>query len=213
MSQIFIVGFGKFGKMALPIVRRHWGRSRVWIIDHDPAAFVCQSSFPGICVLDDGPQFLSQYQKFIGDEDWIIPSLPIHLAWKWLDLNITTPGPRKAVRPPAELGNGLPYAQQLGKGLVVSFATSICPDNCPAPLVSCFKTKARKPVPLWRHLTEHPNLKGTIGVIESRQIAPGIGGFLFKELRRIQTVIQQSTPPFYLATACRCHGIIHGFTW
>jgi hypothetical protein len=211
--QVFIVGFGKFGKKALPQVRRLWGKARIWIIDQSPEAFGSEGATPGIRVLADGPQFLTRYQEWIGDEDWIIPSLPIHLAWKWLDLNLKTPLKHKAVIPPAQLGSELPYSQFLGKGLFVSYATFVCPEHCPSPPRICFKTKEKRPVPLWRFLADQRCPKGILEVIESRQLAPGVGGFPFKELRRLLTLAQTAQPPFFVATACRCHGVIHGLTW
>jgi hypothetical protein len=213
MTQVFIVGFGKFGKLALPGVQRLWKKARIWIIDRDPRAFETGRPPAGIGVLADGPQFLSTYQQFLRDEDWIIPSLPIHLAWKWLDLNLKPIAYPKAVIPPVELGSGLPYAQPFGKGLMVSYATFLCPDNCPAPLRFCTKTKEKRSAPLWKHLEDRKNPHGGLAVIESRQIAPGIGGFPFGELRRVLSLAQKTRPPLFLATACRCHGVIHGLTW
>jgi hypothetical protein len=213
MTQVFIVGFGKFGKMALPRVRRLWKKSRIWVIDRDPGALESEKSIPGIRVLADGIQFLTQYQEGIGDEDWIIPSLPIHLAWKWLDLNLKIPSPHKAIIPPSYLGSGLPYCQPFGKGLFVSYATFVCPENCPSPPQVCFKTKEKRPSPLWKFLDDRKCSKGFLEVIESRQLAPGVGGFPFKELRRTLELCQRAQPPFFVATACRCHGVIHGLTW
>ena len=91
MTQVFIVGFGKFGKKALDRVTSLWGKARVWIIDQSPEALGSKKNLPGIRVLADGPQFLTKYQDWIKDEDWVIPALPVHLAWKWLDLNLKTP--------------------------------------------------------------------------------------------------------------------------
>ena len=143
MTQVFIVGFGKFGKLALPRVRRLWGKARIWIIDRDPVAFESEKSIPAVRVLADGPQFLARHQEWIGDGDWIIPSLPIHLAWKWLDLNLKPPGPPKAVLPPHHLGAGLPYCRPFGKGLFVSYATFVCPEACPSPPGFVLKPKKR----------------------------------------------------------------------
>ncbi len=201
--------------MALPKVKRLWGKAWIWIIDQSPEAFASQGSIPGIRVLADGPRFLTKYQEWIGDDDWIIPSLPIHLAWKWLDLNLKTPHNHKTIIPPSNFGSDLPYSQFLGKGLLVSYADFVCPEHCPSPPGFCFKTKEKRPLPLplWRLLADQRVPKGSLAVIESRQLAPGVGGFPFKELRRLLTLGQTVQPPFFVATACRCHGVIHGLTW
>ena len=146
MTQVFIVGFGKFGKKALTQVVRRWEKARVCIIDSRPEALTAlgPGSLPGIRILADGPQFLSDYQEWIKDEDWVIPALPVHLAWKWLDLNLETRRRPKAVLPPRSLGFGLPYSRTDRKGLYLSYADFICPENCPAPIRSCFITKKKK---------------------------------------------------------------------
>ena len=215
MTQVFIVGFGKFGKKALTQAVRLWGKARIWIIDSRPEVFTAPGPgpWPGIWTLADGPQFLSDYQDWIGDEDWVIPALPVHLAWKWLNLNLETRPSLKAVLPPQSLGFGLAYSRTDIKGLYLSYADFTCPENCPAPIRHCFKTKEKRAVPLWKFLSEQQCSKGTLGVIESRQIAPGVGGYAFKELRRIRNLAKKAGPPFFVATACRCHGVIHGATW
>ncbi len=212
MSQLFLVGFGKVGKTLLPQVVRLWGKNRIWIIDHNQETLNRKEALAGIRVLGDGPQFLTRYQAWIRDEDWIIPSLPVHLAWKWLELNLGPHKP-KAVAPPPTLGSLLPYSQALGKGLLLSYADFVCPDHCPAPLDHCFKTKKRRSLPLWNYLATRSCPEGTLEVIESRQMAPGMGGYPFGELRRVLKRALEAGPPFYVATACRCHGVVNGLTW
>ncbi len=213
MTQVFIVGFGKFGNLALAQWRRRGEKARIWIIDHRPEALSGKENLPGIRVLSDGPQFLTRYQESIKDNDWIIPALPIHLAWKWLTLNLRKRPGYKTVVPPGSFGLHLPYCQQSGEGLFLSYADFICPENCPAPLTHCFKTKKKRTVPLWKFIADQRGPKVALEVIESRQLAPGVGGFPFGELRKLQTRAQMSRPPFFVATACRCHGVIHGLTW
>jgi hypothetical protein len=214
LNQVFIVGFGKFGRLALTQGTRQWGKARVWIIDSRPEALLIQESGPpaGIRVLADGPQFLTLFQKWIGDEDWIVPALPIHLAWKWLELNLKTPKGCLPVLPPESIGSGLPFHQTGNQGLYLSYADSLCPEKCPAPAHHCYKTKKKREVPLWKFIADHQGLKGSQGVIESRQMAPGVGGYAFRELRKVLDLARKADPPFFVATACRCHGVIHGLT-
>jgi hypothetical protein len=215
LTQVFIVGFGKFGKKALTQWVRRREQAQVWIIDSRPEALTALGTgpLPGIRILADGPQFLSDYQQWIKDEDWVIPALPVHLAWKWLDLNIETRRRYRTVLPPRSLGFGLPFSRTDRKGLYLSYADFLCPDNCPAPIRSCFITKEKRAVPLWKFISNQRCPKGTLEVIESRQLGPGVGGYAFKELRRIRDLAKTARPPFFVATACRCHGVIHGLTW
>jgi hypothetical protein len=212
LKQVFVVGFGKFGKQAVERLSSRWGKFRLWIVDHSPEVLGHKDSLPGIGVLADGPQFLTQYQDRIRDDDWIIPALPVHLAWKWLDLNLRALHRPRNVPPPKTFGSGLPYRQFFDQGLFLSYASFLCPDNCPAPIGHCYKTKEKRPVPLWQFITDRGDPK-RFGIIESRQLAPGVGGYPFWELRRIRTQAISIAPPFFVATACRCHGVVHGLTW
>jgi hypothetical protein len=215
LSQVFIIGFGKFGKLALTQGARLWGKARVWIIDSRPGALNKPNPepFSGIRVLADGPQFLTQFQEWIGDEDWIIPALPVHLAWNWLGLNVKFPKGHRNVLPPKNFGQGCPFHQVSTQALFLSYADFVCPENCPAPLGRCFKTKEKRAVPLWKFIADQPCPSGTLKVIESLQIAPGVGGYAFKELRIIRDLAGKADPPFFVGTACRCHGVINGVTW
>ena len=212
---MFIVGFGKFGRLALTQGARRWRKARVWIIDSRPEALILQESgFPAaIRVLADGPQFLTRFQKWIRDDDWIIPTLPTHLAWEWLGLNLKTRKGRRPLLPPENFGSGLPFHQAGNQGLYLSYADFLCPEKCPAPAHHCYKTKKKRDVPLWKFIADQQGLKGSLGVIESRQMAPGVGGYAFRELRKVRDLARMADPPFFVATACRCHGVIHGVTW
>jgi hypothetical protein len=215
LNQVFIVGFGKFGRLALTQGTHLWKKARVWIIDFRPEALIIQESGPpaGIRVLADGPRFLTRFQKWIRDDDWVIPALPIHLAWRWLELNLKTPKGRLPVLPPKIIGPGLPFHQTGPQGLYLSYADFLCPEKCPAPAHHCYKTKKKRDVPLWKFIADQPGLEGSLGVIESRQMAPGVGGYAFKELRKVRDLARKANPPFFVATACRCHGVINGMTW
>jgi hypothetical protein len=215
LNQVFIVGFGKFGRLALTQGIRRWRKDRIWIIDSRPEALINRAlgASVGIRILADGPLFLTHFQKWIGDEDWIIPAIPIHLAWSWLGLNLKTPQGYRAVLPPENFGKALPFHQINTQGLYLSYADFLCPEKCPSPKHHCYKTKEKRAVPLWKFITDQQDLKGSLGVIESRQIAPGVGGYAFKELKRIRDLARKTAPPFFVATACRCHGVMHGMTW
>lgn len=213
MNRVFIIGFGKVGRDILPQIKRRWKKEQVWVIDHHPEAFTRQGERYGLSVLADGPQFLTRYQECIKDEDWIIPALPSHLAWQWLCLNLKPGFKPRSIRPGLRLGEGLPFRMAAAGGLLVSYADFVCPDHCPAPIRHCYKTGLKRTLPLWRWLETRSLSCGTLQVIESRQLAPGMGGYPFGELRKALHQAHQVGPPFFIATACRCHGVVHGLTW
>jgi hypothetical protein len=214
MRRVFIVGGGKFGNKALEQIRLRWKTAQIWLVDSRPELLGENKNRRTslIRVIGDGPRFLSDYKSEMRDDDWIIPAVPCHLAFEWLRLNLKTKAAIQSLTPPGTLGRGLPFRKRIGKNLYLSDADFVCPDNCPAPVRYCFKTKKRRPAPLWKRLATHQGLKGTLLVLESRQLAPGLGGFPYKDLRKLLQKALETSSPFYVATACRCHGVVSGLT-
>ena len=62
-------------------------------------------------------------------------------------------------------------------------------------------------------LLKHLDLEGFgTHVIRSRQLAPGLGGYRFKELLDLREKMMAEEPArWILATACRCHGVLTAF--
>ena len=52
-------------------------------------------------------------------------------------------------------------------------------------------------------------LKGI--VIQSRQLAPGVGGYAPSELFEVLSLVRSAETPVLLSTACKCHGVINAF--
>jgi hypothetical protein len=95
----------------------------------------------------------------------------------------------------------------------VSLADFKCPENCPSPRGFCFRTREERPLRLWEILGTRVPDRGTLHIIQSRQLAPGLGGYRFEDLWKLRDLSPRLVPPVYLATACPCHGVISGFTW
>lgn len=47
-------------------------------------------------------------------------------------------------------------------------------------------------------------------VIQSEQLGPGVGGYRPSSLVDLKERIEGHRGVFYLATACRCHGVVSG---
>jgi hypothetical protein len=213
MNQVFIVGFGKFGQLALPKINRKWPDARIWIIDPDPEHLIQCRKIPAIRVLDKGEDFIWNHQEHLQASDWIIPAVPFHLAGEWVRRLLTRSRTVKKIPPPRAIGKDLPFTLSLKKDLYVSLAAFVCPENCPSPPGICFRTREPRPQRLWEILALRPVPRGSLQIIESRQLAPGLGGFTFAELKRIEKNLHRSGPPLFLATACSCHGVVSGFRW
>jgi hypothetical protein len=104
-------------------------------------------------------------------------------------------------------------ALYLKKDCYLSLADFVCPENCPSPRGICYKTREARPRRLREILASRTPARGTLEIMESRQLAPGLGGFTFGEMKRIEGMLPRIDPPLFLATACTCHGVISGFTW
>ena len=213
MIQVFIVGFGKFGQLALPKISQRWPEARIWIMDPAPEHLTQCGKFSAIRVLDKGEDFLWEHQDHLAPEDWIIPAVPLHLAGDWAKRVLSRNLAVRTIKPPKSLGRGLPFTLYLQKDFYISLADFVCPEHCPSPPGFCSKTRDPRPHRLREILVTQPLSRGTLEIIESHQLAPGLGGFTFGELKRTGEIILRTEPPLFLATACPCHGVISGFTW
>ncbi len=63
-----------------------------------------------------------------------------------------------------------------------------------------FEVLAGLAIPGWR-----------LGVIASRQLAPGVGGYRPGQLLELAQNLE-GEDHLLLATACRCHGVVHALT-
>jgi len=147
--------------------------------------------------------------------DFIIPAVPIHLAMHWILLRIKEL--KRNVRILSIPETVIPMLPNPIAGndnaIFTSHAMWMCPDNCAEPADICSHTGMARPKNLFE-IIEDINAPGieTI-VIQSHQLAPGVGGYspmvLFESLNHIL-----SHPGSYLiATACRCHGVVHLLKW
>lgn len=213
MNRVFVVGFGKFGQLAIPKIQQRWPRAKIWIIDQDPENLAQGRDMAAIKVLEEGGAFLWEFQDRLRPGDWIIPAVPFHLAGDWLRRILGREHPVRRIKPPKMLGAGLPFLLHLKSDLYVSLADFECPENCPSPRGFCFRTREKRTLRLWEILASRTPTRGTLHIIQSRQLAPGLGGYRFEDLRKLHEMSRRLEPPVYLATACPCHGVISGLTW
>lgn len=212
--KYWIIGYGKFGSISLKRISA--AKDKILIVDtdisdNDPA----QSS--GVSIVNSrGAEYLLKNMKENGPlPDFIIPAVPIHLAMHWILLRIkelkkkvdilSVPETIVSMLPNPITGND--------NAIFTSHATWRCPDDCAEPADICTHTGLARPKNLFEIIEEITSPGIETVVIRSRQLAPGVGGYrpkiLFESLNRIL-----SHPGSYLiATACRCHGVIHLLKW
>ena len=141
--------------------------------------------------------------------DWLIPMVPVHVAWAWL-LAGPLKGWETAVAPEGLDGLG-PGCFRGPEGQVyLSRAAHLCPDDCPEPDLVCPVSGESREMPLFDELARLGRPGLAIRVVASQQLAPGVGGYPPQELMALARELNGMSGRVLIATACRCHGVVHG---
>jgi hypothetical protein len=212
MENIWILGAGKFGQKAVKAVRRRSSKTDVTVIEK--SANICrqaaQSSYRIICM--DGIDFLTENLKDPKQPDWIIPVVPIHVAFEWIQKKISADHQIEKLTVPDQLVTSLPHTWQGENGrLYISNADFLCPDNCPQPEEFCTYTGEPRSCNLYQKLEslEHSDFQSI--VIRSWQLSPGVGGYRPIDMFNALNKVLQSKKSILLSTACDCHGVMDAF--
>ncbi len=216
MQTIWIIGAGKFGQLA---ARRLEHKFKIFLIDTKESHLSQKDVFNITHIHQDGIKFLGRNLKIDTDLAWIIPCIPVHLAWEWCRLKLRSnkkTGPNKSdiLIPqtlPFELDASLPNPMRGNNtDIYVSHANFICPDNCNEPDALCTKTKQPRKQPMHTLLEILKFQDYQSFVLKSHQIDLGIGGYRPKELIDFKDKIKNKKGNLLISTACRCHGVITG---
>lgn len=161
----------------------------------------------------EGISWLAENFTEESEVSYIIPALPLHLAVEWLAMIL--PEKNLFISPyelSAELLARLPHAiRQNRSQAVISHADFICPENCMEPEKICTHTGMARPLSLYSMIGSVDFPPYFPLVLRSRQLAPGVGGFLPEDLWTLLAKVEACrAKPLLIATACKCHGIIDG---
>ena len=212
IANLIILGAGHFGQRTLLKCSNAYPNCQITIVDKNESTLKnCAQSISCETVCDDGISYLNSLPKVSSvQSSWIIPSIPIHVAFEWIKCTLSKPV--RSVDIPDALLTHLPNAMTGNKGTVyMSYATFRCPDNCPEPVDHCFFTKKPRSISLFDELKDlYMNDFSSI-VLKSRQILSGIGGFQLCDLTDTLCRVESSEKPVLLSTACRCHGVMDAF--
>lgn len=212
MASYLILGAGKFGRLALERLARQDADANFLVVDRDPAALaVSLDGVPGWTrVQAEAITFLVQHLGDDGRWDWVIPMVPVHVAFHWLLAGPLAGSSWQPAAAPEALAGMIPGAWRGSHGeLYVSRARHFCPDNCAEPDV-CPVTGESRDLPLHQELASLHLAGYAIRVIPSRQLAPGVGGYPPGRLLDLARDMRALKGNVLIATACRCHGVIHG---
>jgi hypothetical protein len=212
MASYLILGAGKFGRLSLRRLAGEDPEARFLLIDRQESALVEARTLEidrAEMRVDEAVSFLAAH---LGPEppwDWLIPMAPVHVAYGWL---LAGPLAGKGWEP-AEAPRDLESLAALairGKAgeLYLSQARHRCPDDCDEPLACPVTGEKRQPLFTKLAAASRPELP--VLVVASRQLAPGVGGFRPRRLIELAAEVAEASGPLLIATACRCHGVVHG---
>lgn len=212
LHSYWIIGAGRFGTRAAETLYKKCPESSLTLVDQDQAALDRMGHLPAERVCQEGAACLDVHLDSGVEPDWIIPAVPIHLAFEWLRLKMSNHGGIEILPVPEEIERFLPNPLKGPNGqLFASYADFVCPDNCREPFDKCtFTGKPRKGF-LYKKIEEISCRDFSSIVIRSRQLAPGVGGYQPEALKRSLTQVSKSNTPVLYATACSCHAVIHAF--
>ena len=166
-----IIGCGRFGSRAAEKLFQKDSHSNIIVVDKNKNALQKVTRLPIETIVSDGVSYLDQYFSKVRKVDYIIPAVPLHLAFEFI-LSQSKPlgGKRRMVPPLSGLPN--PMKGKMGD-LYTSLANFLCSEDCPEPARYCTTTGKRRGKPLYQILRD---LKGPFEsrVIRSQQLAPGV---------------------------------------
>jgi hypothetical protein len=209
-EKIWVLGSGTFGVRAVRQLSGIHGAGSITLVDPSAQA-LDQATVIGINkVCEEGAAFLHKNLSESERPDWIVPALPIHLAWEWILLKL---GQNHLVRSPLPeiLVSSLPNAITGDSGdIYVSHADFICPPNCSEPDQFCTRTGEPRKKDMYRLLAQMGQKDMPFFVIQSLQLGPGVGGYQPKTLFDLLDKIMGCQGLNAVVTACRCHGVVTG---
>lgn len=213
-SVFWIIGAGRFGRIAAARLSGRYPQASFLVVDIRAQALRQFSALPVNTLREDGAVFLAGNLQSNGFPAYIIPAVPVHLAFEWLKIKLEPSFAVSKVSLPRELAGAFPTLVPAGTGkLFISYATFKCPDNCPEHPKFCTVTGEKRLGRLYRDLHEL-KIKSFFSLgIRSYQLAPGVGGYkpeaLWSALEKVRAAGTGNN--FLFSTACLCHGVIDAF--
>jgi len=213
MTSYLILGAGKFGRLALQRLTAQDRQARCLVVDRRSEALAEARALGGAnaeVAEAEAIQFLLARLTQDSPWDWLVPMVPVHVAYAWLRAGPLVREDWEPAIVPKELESLAALAVRGPEGeLYLSRARHLCPDDCSEPAVCPVSGEDREP-PLYLQLAEI-SLPGVATlVVASEPLAPGVGGFAPRRLFELAEAMPQVSDLALVATACRCHGVVHG---
>jgi hypothetical protein len=212
VDNFWIIGGGKFGLRAAKMLSKNHSLTNLTIVEKEIT--VCKHidrlGFEAVCM--DGIRYLERNLARAPYPDWIVPAIPLHVAYEWIATKLSKTHDVQKIAVPNDLVTELPHPINAGAGqLYTSIADFKCPENCPEPDEICTYTGEPRLMVLHEFLKSIQRKDVKTVVIRSHQLAPGVGGYTPRALFAALKEIVAAQGPVLLSTACSCHGIMNTF--
>jgi hypothetical protein len=208
VKNMLVLGAGKFGRRTVETLIE--AGCKVTVVDRDATALKSLSGTNLTAVCAGGIEYLMEedIMKF----DFIIPALPLHVAFEWVAVCLNKMGINcgRVSVPAITVPN--PYRGQNGT-LYASFAAHLCPPECPEPDGACYLTGEERITPLHKLLAELDVPGFDTEVVQSHQLFPGLGGLKPAELEQLLQKIAAKRRPVIIVTSCACHAVLDALTF
>ena len=207
-KQTYIVlGCGHFGQGAVKAIKSLPSQPSVIAVDIDEEMLQTVEAQADQVHHADGVQYLKELSESEAASCWVVPALPLHLAFEWLLLGLSTTAERMSV-PQAFNPEGVLQQHRTQDGtLYCSLGDFTCPEDCPEPDEYCHITEEPRTAPLYRILDETPCAGFHSLVIRSQLVVPGVGGYPFADLLTLRALLLIAGGDYLISTACTCHGV------
>lgn len=203
-NSFIILGYGKFGTLAHQRIAQAFKLARFTIVDKAGSKIQGMISESGEFIQEDAGEYLVRQLNCSGNPT-VVPMTPFHLAADvFLKANANLRKARLEINSDTLPPNWVKIDECNG---YCSWATFMCPDNCPEGYL-CSVTKKPRKEPMHELLGKTILFGRPIRVIKSEQILPGVGGYKMKELEK--ALLEAPKGKFALATGCKCHAIVTG---
>jgi hypothetical protein len=205
-ADVLILGGGRFGSLA---AQRLTDRVLA-LAEVDPQAGLAALGVP--VWRQEGVAAALEALAAPNPPAWIVPCMPRHFLVHWLMASLAGQQPR-LLPVPASLEPNLPVLARGQEGqLFLSLTDTLCPDDCPEPASLCPKTGQERGQPLFARLQGLSCPGWQKAVLRSHQLAPGVGGLAVSEMLALRQRMAGHGGDWLVATACRCHGVLHGLS-
>lgn len=117
-STFWLIGAGKFGTKAAERLCTKRPGLRLTVVDHDAEALKRLSHLPVERVCQEGASYLEAHLNTQVTPEWIIPAVPVHLAFEWVRLKLSDRGGMKVFPVPSRIETMLPNPMRGPEGQV-----------------------------------------------------------------------------------------------